>query len=173
MGEDQMYMMEVQDLGRWIAKNGHRLIYGGSRIGLMGALADAVLEAGGEVIGIVPDFFLQQHTEHQGLTDLITTETMAERRDKMIEMGDAFIAFPGGTGTLEEISEVISRKHLGRTDKPVSLLNIEGFYSPLRSMLEKMVEEGFLDRSDLNKVYFANTVDASTWYLQSDMRLSH
>ena len=84
----------------------------------------------------------------------------------MIEMGDAFIAFPGGTGTLEEISDVISQKKLGRTVKPVAILNIEGFYNPLNAMLEKMVEEGFLDRSDLNKVYFAKTVDAATWYLE-------
>ena len=145
MGGDQMYLMEVKALGEWIAKKGHRLIYGGGGIGLMGVLADAVMEAGGEVTGIVPEFFLQKGTEHKGLTELIKTATIAERREKMIEMGDAFIAFPGGTV------------------KPVAILNIEGFYNPLNAMLEKMVEEGFLDRSDLNKVYFAKTVDAATW----------
>jgi uncharacterized protein (TIGR00730 family) len=166
MGGDQMYLMEVKALGEWIAKKGHRLIYGGGGIGLMGVLADAVMEAGGEVTGIVPEFFLQKGTEHKGLTELIKTATIAERREKMIEMGDAFIAFPGGTGTLEEISDVISQKKLGRTVKPVAILNIEGFYNPLNAMLEKMVEEGFLDRSDLNKVYFAKTVDAATWYME-------
>lgn len=166
MGGDQMYLMEVKALGEWIAKKGHRLIYGGGGIGLMGVLADAVMEAGGEVTGIVPEFFLQKGTEHKGLTELIKTATIAERREKMIEMGDAFIAFPGGTGTLEEISDVISQKKLGRTVKPVAILNIEGFYNSLNAMLEKMVEEGFLDRSDLNKVYFAKTVDSATWYLE-------
>ena len=169
MGGDQMYLMEVKALGEWIGKHGHRLIYGGSRIGLMGVIADAVMEAGGEVIGVVPEFFLQKGTEHKGLTELIKTDTMAERREKMIELGDGFIAFPGGTGTLEEISDVISQKKLGRTVKPVAILNIEGFYNSLNAMLEKMVEEGFLDRSDLNKVYFAKTVDSATWYLEYNM----
>ncbi len=166
LGDDQMYLMEVKALGQWIGKKGHRLIYGGGRIGLMGALADAVLENGGEVTGVVPEFFLNRGTEHKGLTEMIKTATISERREKMIELGDCFIAFPGGTGTLEEISDVISQKKLGRTVKPVALLNIEGFYKPLQAMLEKMVEEGFLDRTDLNKVYFANTVESAEWYLE-------
>lgn len=166
MGQDQMYLMETKSLGKWIAEHGHTLVYGGGRIGLMGVLADSVLEAGGEVIGVVPEFFLQHDTEHKQLTQMIQTQTLPERREKMVEMGDAFIAFPGGTGTLEEISDVISQKKLGRTEKPVAILNIEGFYNPLHAMLEKMVEEGFLDRKDLNKVYFAKTIDSATWYLE-------
>ena len=166
MGCDQMYILEAKDLGKWIGEKGHRLIYGGSRIGLMGVLADAVLEAGGEVIGVEPAFFLEQKMQHEGLTELIVTETLAERREKMMEMGDAFIAFPGGTGTLEEISGVISQKKLGRMDKPAALLNIEGFYNPLKEMLDKMVQEGFLDKKDLRNIYFAKNVENAVWNLE-------
>ena len=104
--------------------------------------------------------------KHDGLTQMIVTETIEERRTKMIEMGDAFIAFPGGTGTLEEISEVISQKKLGRMDKPAAILNIEGFYEPLKAMLEKMVEEGFLDKNDLRKVFFAKNVESAAWHIE-------
>ena len=162
MGGDQMYLMEVKALGEWIAKKGHRLIYGGGGIGLMGVLADAVMEAGGEVTGIVPEFFLQKGTEHKGLTELIKTATIAERREKMIEMGDAFIAFPGGTGTLEEISDVISQKKLGRTVKPVAILNIEGFYNPLQSQFSRMVEEGFIDREAMKSIFFTDNLQEIT-----------
>ena len=166
MGGDQMYVYEVRTLGKWIGENGHRLIYGGSKIGLMGVLADTVLENGGEVIGIEPSFFLKDEMKHDGLTQMIVTETIEERRTKMIEMGDAFIAFPGGTGTLEEISEVISQKKLGRMDKPAAILNIEGFYEPLKAMLEKMVEEGFLDKNDLRKLFFAKNVESAAWHIE-------
>ena len=166
MGGDQMYVDEAKTLGKWIGENGHRLIYGGSKIGLMGILADSVLEHGGEVIGIEPAFFLKNNMQHDGLTQMIVTDTIEERRTKMIEMGDAFIAFPGGTGTLEEISEVISQKKLGRTEKPAAILNIEGFYDPLRAMLEKMVEEGFLDKNDLKKVFFAKNVESAAWHIE-------
>ena len=104
MGGDQMYVYEVRTLGKWIGENGHRLIYGGSKIGLMGVLADTVLENGGEVIGIEPSFFLKDEMKHDGLTQMIVTETIEERRTKMIEMGDAFIAFPGGTSWVVWIS---------------------------------------------------------------------
>ena len=166
MGGDQMYVYEAKTLGKWIGENGHRLIYGGSKIGLMGILADSVLEHGGEVIGIEPAFFLKNNMQHDGLTQMIVTDTIEERRTKMIEMGDAFIAFPGGTGTLEEISEVISQKKLGRTEKPAAILNIEGLYDPLRAMLEKMVEEGFLDKNDLKKVFFAKNVESAAWHIE-------
>ena len=108
-GNDPKYKNEVVRLGNWIGKAGHRLIYGGSRIGLMGELAEAVLTAGGEVIGVEPDFFVNSCLQHHGITRLIVTKTMAERKARMIELGDVFIAFPGGTGTLEEISEVMSQ----------------------------------------------------------------
>lgn len=172
-GSDEMYAYEARALGTWIGEHGHRLIYGGSRVGLMGTLADAVLAAGGEVIGVEPAFFVEQEVQHDGITDLIVTETMAQRREKMIELGDAFIAFPGGTGTLEEISEVISMKKLGYTDKPVIILNIENYYAPLEAMLKKMVEEGFLDERELRKVFFASGVESSGWHIEHSVRRFH
>ena len=169
MGDDQMYVFEAKTLGKWIGENGHRLVYGGSKIGLMGVLADSVLEHKGEVIGVEPTFFLEQKMQHEGLTQLIETETIEERRAKMIELGDAFIAFPGGTGTLGGSPVVISQKKLGRTEKPAVLLNIEGFYDPLKAMMSKMVEEGFLNKNDFQKVYFAKNVESAAWHIEHSM----
>ena len=169
MGDDQMFLFEAKALGKWIGEKGHKLVYGGSKIGLMGVLADAVLEHNGEVIGVEPTFFLEQKMQHERLTQLIETETIEERRAKIIELGDAFIAFPGGTGTLGEIAEVISQKKLGRTEKPAVLLNIEGFYDPLKAMLSKMVEEGFLDKTDFQKVFFAKNVDSAAWHIEHSL----
>ena len=107
-GNDPAFLPAVQELGNWIGANGHALVYGGSKSGLMGALADSVLEAGGHVTGVEPSFFIEAEFQHDGIDDLIVTSDMAERKAKMIELGDAFIAFPGGTGTLEEIDEVKS-----------------------------------------------------------------
>lgn len=166
MGTDKAYAMEAKALGTWIGSAGHRLIYGGSRAGLMGILADAVLEAGGEVIGVEPSFFIDAEVQHEGITQLIVTDTMTERRAKMIEMGDAYVAFPGGTGTLEEISEVISAKKLGHTSKPVVVLNIEGYYDHLEALFRKMVEEGFLTRKDMDKTFFARTVESAAWHIE-------
>ena len=117
-GTDPALKTAVQELGKWIGESGNALIYGGSRCGLMGVLADSVLAAGGEVIGVEPEFFVKGELQHDGLTDLIVTKDMTERKTKMIELGDAFIAFPGGTGTLEEIAEVMS-KALGSPLHPV------------------------------------------------------
>ena len=103
-GNDPALAEAVRELGSWIGANGHRLVYGGSRSGLMGQLAQSALDAGGTVTGVEPQFFVQQELQHDGLTELIVTKDMTERKTKMIELGDAFIAFPGGTGTLEEIA---------------------------------------------------------------------
>lgn len=115
-GNDPALAEAVRELGSWIGANGHRLVYGGSRSGLMGQLAQSALDAGGTVTGVEPQFFVQQELQHDGLTELIVTKDMTERKTKMIELGDAFIAFPGGTGTLEEIAEVMSKVSLGQLD---------------------------------------------------------
>ena len=158
MGTDKTYAMEAKALGTWIGSAGHRLIYGGSRAGLMGILADAVLEAGGEVIGVEPSFFIDAEVQHEGITQLIVTDTMTERRARMIELG--------GTGTLEEISEVISAKKLGQMSKPVVVLNIEGYYDHLEALFRKMVEEGFLTRREMEKTFFARTVESAAWHIE-------
>ena len=166
MGTDEMYSTEAAALGEWIGKSGHRLIYGGSREGLMGVLADAVLKAGGEVIGVEPAFFIENEIQHDSITRLIVTDTMAERRAKMIELGDAFIAFPGGTGTLEEITEVISLNKLGHIDKPAVLLSLEDYFAPLEAMYSKMVEEGFLERKHFKKIHFVRSVKGAAARLE-------
>ena len=117
-GNDPKLKEAVRELGMWIGKSGNSLVYGGSKCGLMGELAESVLTAGGEATGVEPQFFIDAGYEYDALTRLIVTRDMAERKTKMIELGDAFIAFPGGTGTLEEISEVMSKVVLGHTDKP-------------------------------------------------------
>ena len=154
-GKNPLFREKARELGAWIAGQGHRLVYGGSAIGLMGELADAALSAGGEVTGVEPRFFVDAVLQHKGVKDLIVVETMQERKQKMISLGDAFIAFPGGTGTLEEISEIISMTCLGLTDKPCIIYNINGYYNILADYLDQMVAEGFMTPENRGKIFFA------------------
>ena len=158
IGNDDTLLHEVRKLGRWIGENGHRLIYGGSRIGLMGEIAESVLRAGGEVIGVEPGFFVDTCLQHEGITQLRVTKTMSERKEEMIRLGDAFIAFPGGTGTLEEISQVMSMVRLEHTDKPCILYNLNGFYDPLQDMLRRMVSFDLLDQESFDRILFMNSI---------------
>ena len=153
------YRQAAEDLGSWIAKEGHTLVYGGGRIGLMGALADSVIEGGGEVIGVIPEFLSTREKRHRSVTKMYTVETMAERKNKMVELGDVFVALPGGTGTLEEIIEAISLNHLKRHDKPCVLVNVMGFYDPLILMLDVMVEEDFLSLEARDEVYVIDSIE--------------
>lgn len=145
----------VQELGRWVGESGNALIYGGSRSGLMGALADSVLAAGGEVTGVEPEFFVKGELQHDGLTELIVTKDMTERKTKMIELGDAFIAFPGGTGTLEEIAEVMSKVSLKHLDAPCILYDLDGYYTGLQMLLGHMIETGLSSEERQEGIYFA------------------
>ena len=159
VGNDPAFLPAVQELGNWIGSNGHALVYGGSKSGLMGALADSVLEAGGHVTGVEPSFFIEAEFQHDGIDDLIVTSDMAERKDKMIELGDAFIAFPGGTGTLEEIAEVMSRVALGQMDAPCILYNLNGYYDGLRTQLAHMIELGLSSEARQRGIYFADDLE--------------
>ena len=150
----------AEEIGTWIGKSGHRLIYGGSAVGLMGVLADSALAAGAEVIGVEPQFFLDEGLEHTGITKTIPTETMAERKVMMMELGDAFVALSGGAGTLDEISEVIVLAALNKHDKPCVLYDKNGFYEPLRAVYDRMVEAGLMSPDARKKVIFADTVEA-------------
>lgn len=154
-GNDPAFKTAVQELGRWVGENGHTLVYGGSKTGLMGELAHSALEAGGKVIGVEPLFFMVRELEYRGLTQLIVTKDMAERKAKMIELGDAFIAFPGGTGTLEEISEIISMVSLGQTDSPCIFYNLNGYYDDMKAMLDHMIEKGLSSAERQQGIYFA------------------
>ena len=131
-GNDPCLRKAVDELGTWIGNSGNALVYGGSKGGLMGALADSVLKAGGNVTGVEPDFFIENEFQHDGLTKLIVTKDMSERK-KMIELGEVFIAFPGGTGTLEEIAEVMSKVSLKHLDAPCILYNLNGYYDDLKN----------------------------------------
>lgn len=158
-GEKSVFKDMAIELGNWIAKSGHSLVYGGGNVGLMGTVANTVLEGDGKVYGIIPEFLLDQEKGHEGLYTLEIVESMPERKTRMINLGDAFIALPGGPGTLEEISEIISLRRLNRTEKPCIVYNIDGFYDPLKKLLDEMVSADFLPTENLDKVIFANNLD--------------
>ncbi len=154
-GNDPALGRAVHELGQWIGGNGHTLVYGGSKTGLMGEIAKSVLDAGGNVTGVEPQFFMDEGFQYDGLTELIVTKDMAERKTKMIQLGDAFIAFPGGTGTLEEIAEVMSKVSLKQLDAPCILYNLNGYYDDLRALLGHMIEKGLSSPERQEGIYFA------------------
>ena len=158
-GTDPHLAQAVRELGAWIGAAGHTLVYGGSRSGLMGAIADSVLLSGGAVTGVEPRCFIESEFQHDGLTELIVTEDMAERKRKMIELGDAFIAFPGGTGTLEEIAEVMSKVSLKHLNAPCILYNLNGYYRALQALLEQMIEKGLSSEERQEGIYFADNLE--------------
>lgn len=145
----------VRELGTWIGRSGHRLIYGGSKAGLMGELAESVLLAGGKVTGVEPQFFIDAGFEYNDITELIVTQDMSERKAKMIELGEAFIAFPGGTGTLEEISEIMSKVCLGHLDAPCILYNLNGYYDHLKALLRHMIDMGLSSDEKQQGIFYA------------------
>lgn len=143
-GASSIYREGARKLGQELAKRKITLVYGGANVGLMGEVADAVLEHGGQVIGVLPHFLQHREIAHTGLTELILVETMHERKAKMADLADGFIALPGGPGTLEEYFEVFTWGQLGLHQKPCGLLNINGYYDPLLSMFEMMERERFM-----------------------------
>lgn len=148
----------VRELGSWIGKNNHTLIYGGSKSGLMGELAESVLRSGGKVIGVEPQMFIDAGFVYDAIDQLIVTPDMRTRRAKMIELGDAFIAFPGGTGTLEEIAEVMSMVSLGQLSAPCILYNLDGYYSSLQTQLQSMLDLGLSTPNRLSGISFASNL---------------
>lgn len=158
-GNDPQLCDSVRELGAWIGKSGNSLVYGGSKAGLMGEIAGSVLNAGGDVTGVEPRFFIDSELQRDDLTELIITEDMTERKTKMIELGDAFIAFPGGTGTLEEIAEVMSKVSLGHLSAPCILYNLNGYYDPLKALLDHMIEKGLSTKERQKGIYFADSLE--------------
>jgi uncharacterized protein (TIGR00730 family) len=143
-GTNPAYLADAQEVGRTLAQSGLGLVYGGGNIGLMGALADAALAAGGHVIGVIPEALLAKEVGHRGLPDLRVVKTMHERKALMAELSDGFIALPGGFGTFEEFFEVLTWSQLGLHPKPCGLLNVAGFFDPLLELLNHSVTEGFV-----------------------------
>ena len=158
-GNDPTLKDAVRELGHFIGESGNALVYGGSKNGLMGELAESVLKAGGEVTGVEPQFFIDKGYEYDAITRLIVTRDMTERKAKMIELGDAFIAFPGGTGTLEEISEVMSKVSLKQLDAPCILYDLNGYYAGLKALLAHMIDMGLSTPERQEGIYFAETLD--------------
>ncbi len=143
-GDNPAYLAAAQDVGRTLAQRGVGLVYGGGNIGLMGALADAALAAGGHVIGVIPESLLAKEVGHRGLPDLRVVKTMHERKALMAELSDGFIALPGGFGTFEEFFEVLTWSQLGLHAKPCGVLNVAGFFTPLLQLIDHAVAEGFI-----------------------------
>jgi uncharacterized protein (TIGR00730 family) len=143
-GNEPVYETKARLLGNALAKNNIELVYGGANVGLMGAVADGVLSQGGKVIGVLPYFLQSKEIAHEGLTELILVESMHERKTKMNELCDGVIALPGGFGTLEEFFEMLTWAQLGLHRKPIAILNINGFYDALKTMIQVMVDKGFL-----------------------------
>ena len=158
-GKSESYIKNATELGEWIADNNHTLVYGGGKIGLMGVIADTVLENRGEVIGIMPQFLVDREISHTGITEFIIVDDMSVRKAKLIDLGDVFIALPGGPGTLEEISQVISWVRVGKKDAPCILMNVDGYYDFLEQYFDKMVEEGFLTIEDRKNTLFTDNIE--------------
>ncbi len=140
---DERYRAAADELGRALARAGHGLVYGGSNVGLMNVLARAALGEGGEVIGVMPEFMQRRNLAIDGATRLVITPGMRERKAEMERLADAFVAMPGGFGTLEEILEVLTLRGLGRHEKPVVFLSSDGFYEPLLAFFERLYEQRF------------------------------
>ena len=139
-----VYFASAESLGRLLAMRGINLINGAGSIGLMGTVSNAVLEAGGTVTGVIPRFMVEQNWHHTGLTKLVETENMHERKQLMAEMSDGVIALPGGCGTMEELLEIITWKQLGLYLKPIVILNVDGFFDSLLEMLQRAIDENFM-----------------------------
>ena len=155
-GRSAAHAQAAQALGQLIGQRGWRLVYGGGHVGLMGTVADATLAAGGRVTGVIPEKLQALEVGHRGLSEMHVVQTMHERKQMMAERAQAFVALPGGIGTLEELFEVWTWRHLGYHDQPIGLLNVEGFFDPLLAFLRHNRDAGFIDDGQLGML----TVDA-------------
>ncbi|PFN80655.1 TIGR00730 family Rossman fold protein [Bacillus sp. AFS076308] len=159
LGASESYKLGAIQLGKELAKHSITLVYGGSSNGLMGAVADTVLQEGGQVIGVIPKVLVEREISHKGLTELFTVDTMHERKAKMAELSDGFVVLPGGTGTLEEFFEVFTWGQIGLHQKPCGLLNIQHYYDPLISLFDHMIEQKFLQEKFRSMVLIEENPD--------------
>jgi uncharacterized protein (TIGR00730 family) len=159
MGNESNYKDQAFLLGTTLAQKGITLIYGGARIGLMGAVADGVLSKKGKAIGVLPKFLSSKEIAHDQLTELILVETMHQRKTKMNELCDGIIALPGGFGTLEELFEMLTWSQLGLHKKPIGILNTGGYYDPLLSMIQTMVDKGLLKENNRQLLLVSSSIE--------------
>jgi uncharacterized protein (TIGR00730 family) len=159
-GDKPIYRELAEQLGRTLAARGLTLVYGGGNVGLMGVVADAALGAGGRVVGVIPQALVDWEVAHNGLTELVVVQSMHERKARMAEASDAFIALPGGYGTFEEFCEVLTWSQLGLHRKPCGVLNVEGYYDPLLALFERAVQDRFLAAEQRDLVLADTDVNA-------------
>jgi uncharacterized protein (TIGR00730 family) len=143
-GTDERYVAAARKLATKMAASGHTLVFGGGKVGLMGVVADEMLRQSGKVIGIIPQFLYKREVGHDGITQLEIVQSMHERKKRMAELSNAFIAMPGGWGTLEELAEILTWRQLGLISQPVGILNVNSFFDPLLDQFQYMVDQGFL-----------------------------
>ncbi len=167
-GNNEIYNKTAQEVGETLAKQDLRLVYGGGKAGLMGTVADAVLDNGGEVIGIIPSFMEAWEVQHTGLTECIVVESMHVRKQLMAEKADGVVALPGGWGTLDELFEILTWRQIGLHRMPVGLLNTNGFYDDLMMMMNKMVSEGFVRSVNLNFLIIDDNIESLLEKMRND-----
>ncbi|KFC22654.1 LOG family protein [Epilithonimonas lactis] len=158
-GTDEIYKTQAILLGNKLAEENIGLVYGGANVGLMGAVADGVLEKGGEVFGVLPNFLRSKEIAHDHLTELFLVETMHERKTKMNDLCDGVIALPGGFGTLEEFFEMLTWAQLGLHKKPIAILNIDGFYDSLITFIQTTVDKGFLKQVNQDMLIVSDNIE--------------
>lgn len=158
VGKRPAYRRAAEELGNFLAKEKIAIVYGGGNVGLMGVMADAALEAGGEVIGVIPEHLMAREVGHLGLSKLHVVKSMHERKALMADLSDAFLAMPGGFGTFEEFCEVLTWSQLGLHQKPCGLLNVEGYYTPMLEMFDHAVDEGFLKPENRHIVLASDSI---------------
>jgi uncharacterized protein (TIGR00730 family) len=167
MGSSPEFAEAAGDLGAALARNGITVVYGGGSVGLMGILADAALDAGGEVVGVLPKGLFRREVAHPGLTRMIEVGSMHERKQRMFDLSDAFVALPGGLGTLEELAEIATWAQLGLHHKPILTVDVRGYWSGLHALLEVGVDEGFLKADNLTLISNVDGVGAVLAGIQS------
>lgn len=166
-GTDGLFYRTAMEAGQLLADRSITVVYGGAKIGLMGAVADGALSRGGRVIGVLPGFLMAKEIAHDGLTELIASASMHERKVKMHELSNGAIALPGGFGTLDELFEMLTWGQLGLHTKPIALLNVAGFYDPLIEQLARMTECGFMKEENRSMLLVGNTMDAVLAQMES------
>jgi len=166
-GARPVYAERAAILGTRLAREGFALVYGGGNVGLMGIVADAALAAGGEVIGVIPEQLVRWEVAHEGLSRLEIVANMHERKARMFDLSDAFIALPGGFGTLDEMFEMLTWRQLGLGDKPCAFLDVEGYFAPLAEMLDHMVTERFLHADQRRDLWHGEDIDTLFAWLRA------
>lgn len=171
MGNDKVYEQAARELGKSLAENGLGLVYGGASIGLMGAVADEAINHGSDAVGVIPTFMLEHEIAHKGLTKLHLTDTMHTRKAIMAEYADAFVTLPGGLGTLEEIMEIATWRQLYQHEKPMIIMNINGYYDRLIDHLHYTAEQGFMKQEDFERLVVCHTVAEAVKLLHDVVRI--